>query len=130
MRRCRNRFPLPCNSVQTRPEYHWWEDFGVANDKQKRTFLAQPLNPGRDNVRHLVFVMAGQQDGDMASGVTGQQDGFKGPFDNNDGSEWASVNASSLASRLVEELYRSPNDTFMGLAFDARFNYGCNRFGC
>ncbi|MGE6757466.1 hypothetical protein ACQKGO_05585 [Corallococcus interemptor] len=41
----------------------------MANDKQKRTFLAQPLNPGRDNVRHLVFIM------DVFDGVCNTNDG-------------------------------------------------------
>ncbi|WP_434300229.1 hypothetical protein [Corallococcus exiguus] len=124
VRSCRNRFPLPCNSTQTRSEFHWWDDFNVAQDKQKRTYLAQPFNPGRDGVRHLVFIIAGQQDGDMASGLTGQRDGFKDAFRDNDGSMWVGVDGQSLAYRLMAEVYRSPDDTFMGLAFDARFNYG------
>ncbi|MCY1042893.1 hypothetical protein OV208_16355 [Corallococcus sp. bb12-1] len=124
VRSCRNRFPLPCNSTQTRSEFHWWDYFNVAQDKQKRTYLAQPFNPGRDGVRHLVFIAAGQQDGDHESRLTGQDKHFKNGFRDDDGSQWVPITSDSLAYRLMAEVYRSPEDTFMGLAFDARFNYG------
>lgn len=124
VRHCRNNWP--CNSRQSRDDFHWWDDFGVATDKQKRTYIATPLNPPRQDVRHLVFIAAGQQFDAYASGLTGQYEGYKSDFEYDEprSSKWVNLAPNSLASQLVERQYRSSSDTFMGLAFDARFNYG------
>jgi hypothetical protein len=125
--RCRNGFPLPCNSTLSNPTYHWWEDFGVANEKQKRTFIARASEPARAAVRGLVFIAAGQQNEglnpDLPSQLTGQYDGYKQAFSAKTGSAWVGLAAGSLARRVVEELHVDPDETFIGLAFDARFNY-------
>jgi pimeloyl-ACP methyl ester carboxylesterase len=124
VRRCRNDYFF-CNSTRTQEEYHWWDDFGVADDKQKETYIAQPMRPPREDVRHLVLLLAGQQFGSgLWSRVTGQDNDYKQAFDRTDGSHQVGLDEYSLASKLVEEMVRTSNDTFMGLAFDARFNYG------
>lgn len=125
--RCRNGFPLPCNSTLTEQQYHWWEYYGVANGKQKRTFISRASEPDRSAVRRLVFLAAGQQndglDPDLPSQLTGQFDEYKDAFSAKTGSASVGLAAGSLARRLVEDLHVNPDDTFIGLAFDARFNY-------
>ena len=127
VRHCQNSFVV-CNSAISRPEYNWWEHFGVANDKQKRTYLARAVNPARANVRHLVFLAAGQQsdvdDSDQPSKITGQNDTYKNAFSKTSATKEAWLDEDSLARRLVEEMHVDPDETFVGLAFDARFNHG------
>lgn len=127
VRRCRNNAPWPCNSKLNKAEFHWWEDFGVSNDKQKRTYIARAWDPGYANVRHLVFLAAGQQndvfDDDSPSLITGQLNGYKNGFGRTTGTKEVALHQSSLARRLAEELHVELDETYIGLAFDARFNY-------
>ena len=104
----------------------------MAREKQKRTFISRAFNPPRANVRHLVFIAAGQQNGitdDQPSRLTGQPDNWKDRFDRNEMDDFVPLAATSLPRRLVENTNpnhpnRRPEDTFLGIALDARFSYG------
>jgi hypothetical protein len=128
VRHCRNDAPWPCNSRVSHPEYGWWDHFNVDLEKQKRTYLSRALNPPRAVVQHLVFIATGQQGGGdddaQPSMMTGQNDSWKAPFSRSEMDEVISLRDGSLARALVEQQVRSSSNTFMGLAFDARFNNG------
>lgn len=74
-----------------------------------------------------MFIATGQQGGgdddDVASMMTGQSETWKELFQRSEMDEVISLRDGALARRLVEHLVRSSSNTFMGLAFDARFNY-------
>ncbi len=135
---------LRCNaSLQS--EYIWWDLEGVPSSIQKNTLLARFNEPPKNNVKHLVLLAAGQQfypflgDGNQSSNlITGQTrtDEFK----KTDKSRILDVDVNSIAHRLFEERDVDFNnetiedvapynleDTFVGLAFDARFNFGFSK---
>lgn len=119
---CTSGWPF-CNDELSRPEYHWWDHFGVADAKQKETFLARALDPPKANVRRLVFISAGQQFGDgLGLLLTGQPSAFKNHYGYKDKEKTFSLPEGSLPRRLVEGQAINPAQTFLGVAFDARFN--------
>lgn len=127
VRYCRSSGPI-CNSTQTDADFHWWDRFDVAKEKQKRTFIADASEPAPEQVERLVFIAAGQQnslDDDEATLLTGQSSSWKNPFGRRDSRRRVSIGSQSLARRLfeTESFHFDPSTTYMGLALDARFNY-------
>lgn len=126
VRYCKWSFPV-CNSEITRPEYGVWEGNGVANEKQKRTFLSRASDPPISSVRYLMFVAAGQQTGDfpgddVSTLLTGQSTDWN-DFSSTDSAKQVTTRSDSLARRIVATGRWPMSNTFIGLAFDARFNF-------
>ncbi|NET84071.1 MAG: hypothetical protein F6J94_19770 [Moorea sp. SIO1F2] len=117
---CRAISPICNDKLQS--DYHWWEDHGVPDQIQKNTYLSRYVEPAVSNVEHVVFIASGQRFGDIDDNLlTGQQDERK--FKKRESSRNLSVSTQSLAYRLFNEGVYSANNTFAGLAFDARFNW-------
>jgi hypothetical protein len=119
------RSGLFCNDTVSYPEYQVWEDNGVADEKQKKTFLSRASNPPRSSVERLVFIAAGQQnntDDDTATLLTGQSDDWN-TFDKTDKTKYVTTHPDSLARRVFRWTRWQRSNTSVNLAFDARFNF-------
>ncbi|HTV22106.1 MAG TPA: hypothetical protein VMG12_25625 [Polyangiaceae bacterium] len=120
---CRTIWPI-CND-RTAPDYHWWPDYGVADGKQKETFIARYSDPSRANVQHLAFISAGQRppfnNGDPSM-LTGAVSGYV--FDGQTDSATFSPAPDNFPQRLLNSGEFPPDATFMAAAWDARFNWG------
>ena len=117
--------------------FQHWPQEGVTRDKQNDTYIATAGQMDPAQVRHLVFMAAGQQSGNPAAGQTacgqtGQDAHYKEPFraDVTMGSMPFDLEPGSLAYQVfntnvpgTSERFRDPAETFMGLAFDHRLNY-------
>lgn len=121
-RRCRNR-RFFCNSVTVRPEYGAFR--GISKRRQRKLFLTQYSNPPRSGTENIVLIVAGQQfSKGLVSGLTGQDRDYKKGFSNRKtGSLVKTISSNSLLKRIFDTNYFSPADTFVGLVFDARFNF-------
>lgn len=120
-------------TVLTDSDFAHWDNAGVPEVVQKHTYIARPSRPPRADVRHVVFVSAGQQgdvDGTYPSGLTGQIDdwdtgeNYKDGFAATDAFKWVPVDPSNLLDRLFSSRRVTLNKTFVGAAFDARFDWG------
>lgn len=127
VRYCRNG-TIFCNSATTYSEYRFWSDAGVTKNHQVKTYLAKLSEPPRNQVEHLVFVAAGQQDGlNDSSRITGQPTNYKSGFRIKDKSKWVNINRG-LAHEVVDELSWPIQNTFAAAAFDARFNFEFSKY--
>lgn len=134
VRYCRAPRLLPtCNGL-TQADYQWWNVYNVAEEKQKRTYIARYSTPAVSNVRHLVFISAGQREvngtgtldlegGNPASFLTGAPVNFVNNFSKGDARRNITPVADSLPLRLLTEKL-PPASTFMAAAWDARYNWG------
>lgn len=121
IRYCRTVWPL-CND-KLQEDYHWWESSGVPDQIQKNTYLGRYNEPERSKVEHLVLLSSGQRfSGGYDNLITGQPD-FPA-FDKRDSHRNFNISTNSIAYQLFDrDIYHEEN-TFMALAFDARFNWG------
>lgn len=128
VRKCRSK--VLCRGVTTYPEYSYWSQFGVKKRHQKKTFIAKLSDPGASRAKRVIFVAAGQQNGvlddEQGSRLTGQTDGYKNGFRKKDGSRWVNMN-KGIAHKILERTNWRKDETFVGLAFDARFNFEFSR---
>lgn len=113
-----------------------FDDSGMSKSHQKQVYLTQVNSPRKSKTRNLVLGIAGQQFrvnamiGDVqvgrlgdASGVTGQKEAYSSGFDKTQGSLRKDISPEGLISQIMKTGYFSLEDTFVGLIFDARFNY-------
>lgn len=139
VRRCRNRTWF-CNSVVTKDDYVLFES-SHGKEQQKNLFLSQVNEPEKSETRSLVMGIAGQQIQDglsvsvagfslftspedgQSSGITGQQKEYSKLFNRTDGSVSYTLNPKSLVNGVLKTGLFPKVDTFVGLIFDARFNY-------
>ena len=110
--------------IQYPHEYRFWKHNGVPKRMQKRTYMARYNEPARDNVRHLVFLSAGQRFNkefrdQLVTGSTSLEKFHKKTRDRD-----MDVNPWSLPVQIFDQGIYSLEDTFVGLALDARFNWG------
>lgn len=121
IRYCRTIWPL-CND-KLQDDYHWWENSGVPDQIQKNTYLGRYNEPERSKVEHLVLLSSGQRfTGGYDNLITGQPD-FSA-FGKRDSHRNYNISTDSIAYQLFDrDIYHEEN-TFMALAFDARFNWG------
>ncbi|VUD67408.1 hypothetical protein TDB9533_03778 [Thalassocella blandensis] len=118
---CRTAWPI-CND-KLMEEYHWWEDNGVPDQAQKRTYIGRYNEPAKADTRNLVLIASGQRwDTGNDNLLTGQPDWS--PYSDDEATEWFSIDPNSIAYRLLSEDVYDESDTFIALAFDARFNWG------
>lgn len=125
---------ISCRARTTRPEYGIFGEKGMNERRQKGLFISQVITPAKESTENIVFVVAGQQfhndilelDG-YSSGLTGQHEDYAEDFKRTDGSRTVSINSSSLANEIMKTGYFQPSNTFVGLVFDARFNYEYSR---
>ena len=124
IRYCRTFWPICNDTLQS--DYHYWEDHGVPDQIQKQTLIGRYNQPDKYRVKHLVLLAAGQRDelntGGQRSLVTGQPD-FSN-FGRQESGRTFTIAANSLPYRLFQSGTFNQSDTFMALAFDARFNWG------
>lgn len=118
---------------RTDDDFIHWDNAGVPEDTQKLTYIARPSRPPRSEVRHVVFVAAGQQgvgDETYPSGLTGQIDDpntgvtYKDGFATTDAFKFVQMTHWNLLDELFFSRRVTLNKTFVGVAFDARFNWG------
>lgn len=125
VRRCRNPFPLPCQSILTKDDYSMLDN-ALTHHRAKRLHLAQVnIPPNKHATKNVVLFFSGQyfNSGGESGGLTGQQDSYR--FDNSDkGSMPRPLRDDSYAKRLFDLGFFAASDTFVGLVFDARFHYG------
>lgn len=127
VRRCRNKF-LFCNSVVTFGEYKVF-DRSHNKRQQKKLFLSQVNVPTRSSTKNVVLAIAGQQTQKLvlpngqSSGLTGQYNTYAASFGRKTGSVSTSVASSSLVNTILKSGYFPKENTFVGLVFDARFNF-------
>lgn len=128
VRKCRSK--VLCRGVTTYPEYGYWAQSGVKKRHQKKTFITKLSDPGASRAKRVIFVSAGQQNGlfddELGSRLTGQTDGYKNGFKKKDGSRWVNMNRG-IAHKILERTNWRKDETFVGLAFDARFNFEFSR---
>lgn len=135
VRYCRAPNWLPNCNGKTQDDYHWWNRYNVAEEKQKRTYIARYSTPTATNVQHLVFISAGQRDpygagtlgaegGNPASFLTGAPADFVNAFSKGDATRNITPIANNLPRRLLASGQLPANVTYMAAAWDARFNWG------
>jgi pimeloyl-ACP methyl ester carboxylesterase len=135
VRYCRAPSWLPNCNGKTQDDYHWWERYNVAEEKQKRTYIARFSTPAAANVQHLVFIASGQRDpfgagtlglegGNPASFLTGATANFVNNFSKGDATRNIQATANNLPARLLASGQLPPNVTYMAAAWDARYNWG------
>lgn len=125
---CRNT--IPCNSSLSYPEYAAWDAAGVANDDKRKTTIGRVSEPAVADTKNLVFITAGQQfefglfgEKGTSSSLTGQPTDWMKDWSNKTKSKAFALNSNSLVARMLDEGYVDPADTYIGIAFDARFNH-------
>lgn len=129
VRRCRNKF-IFCNSKVTRSEYKVF-DSSHSKRQQKKIYLSMVNQPSRAATKNVVISIAGQQrdvfhDGG-SSRTTGQLKSFKKNFKKTTGDRQVSVSSFSLINSVLRTGFFQKHDTFVGLVFDARYNYEYSR---
>jgi pimeloyl-ACP methyl ester carboxylesterase len=128
IRYCRTTIAPICNS-KLMDEYKPWDTRNVDEVRQRNTFISRYVDPGIDNVEHLVFLSAGQRldapfVGAQGNRVTGQPDDFERHWADHEGQKEKSIDAESIAARIFRQTVRTTGNTFAALAFDAQFNWG------
>lgn len=142
VRYCRAPSWLPTCNGKTHDDYHWWNDYSVADEKQKRTYIARYSTPARSVVEHLVFISAGQRNptganpiptplgdieldgGNPLSFLTGAPVDFVNFFNKGDATRNINPIAGNLPRRLLASGELPANVTYMAAAWDARYNWG------
>lgn len=142
VRYCRAPNWLPNCNGKTQDDYHWWNRYNVAEEKQKRTYIARYSTPAAANVQHLVFISAGQRNptgaspiptplgdieldgGNPLSFLTGAPVDFVNNFNKGDATRNINPIAGNLPRRLLASGQLPPNVTYMAAAWDARYNWG------
>lgn len=116
-------FPwAPPGCLRTQDDYWAWKDHGVPIHTQVETYIGRYNEPDRNRTRNLVFVAPGQRFGPKAGNwVTGQYD-FS-PFALYDGKQRHSIQDQSIPFRVFSQGIYSRDDTFVGIAYDARYNF-------
>jgi len=121
----------------THPDFNHWVHAGVPNTPQKHTYISFISEPPKPDVRHLVFVSAGQQgstDGEYYSGLTGQQHtvredgeltmiGYKHQFPASMAWKVVDLYPRNMVDEMLKHRYVVTNKTYIAAAFDARFDY-------
>jgi len=121
-RYCTREVPLPCYGV-TNHKYRFFKD-RMSNTAQKNMYIAENNRPPKQSTKNLVMFFAGQQTtGGYHDGLSGQVNGYKTPFERKTAWEWTHLSSDSYANQILNEAYFSGDDTFVGMALDARFNY-------
>ncbi len=131
---CRAPWPI-CNDT-LQDDYDWWENLDVPDQIQKQTYIGSYNRPPKQDVEHLVFLAGGQRferirlgpikiGGGQWNLITGQPN--FGNIDKQDSHRWFDINTRSIAFQMLQRDIYSTDDTFIGLAFDARFNWAFSR---
>lgn len=131
VRHCRGR--LICRGKISRSDYKPFEK-SHDDQMQKHLILSQVNTPPRSRTRNVVFVVAGQQrlvtkrEFGAANGLTGQKDNFARGFGEDlytstRASVPYTITSNSLVNKILGTGHFSKANTFVGLVFDARFNY-------
>lgn len=115
----------------------WFSD--LPSDDQTNLFVAMPFDPPKADVKHVVFLAAGQQNFDglddglldpgLKNAVTGQKTGYKYLFPAWDDESTASTGKCSLFGRFRKAAndgafpHDLGDDTLVVLVFDAVFDF-------
>ncbi|HUH75650.1 MAG TPA: hypothetical protein VLZ75_14745 [Chitinophagales bacterium] len=121
------------------PSLPYWSEAGVSLTGRQDTYISIVSEPAKDQVKRVVFISAGQQSdspvkgdwifsGDYGEGytnvLTGQPNNYKKGFrGTNNFEDTRSLNAKSLASKLIQSGEFPKESTLFVLAFDARFGF-------
>lgn len=106
----------------TRAEFTPWDTHQVRHAAQEKTLIARASDPPRDQVRHLVFIAAGQQFYQYSCSLTGQRAEYEADFPLTQASKQIRT-GHSLAREIFIGGVFDPAETFIGLAVDSRFNF-------
>jgi len=123
VRRCRNNSPWACHGVTTRSEYRCFRH--MRKEPQKKLYISELNVPSRSNTKNFALFIAGQQNSNgQSSGITGQRSSYKDKFERKTASfSPYQLAKNSLANTILSSGLFSADDTFVGLVFDAQFNY-------
>lgn len=123
-RRCMDDNPFNCESVAVKQEYNMFGDYDFSDLVQTELFLTQYNTPQKESTENVIFIVAGQQAGAGGrSGLTGQKAQFKNGFKRSSKSRIRSIASDSLIKKLLDSKYFSSENTYVGLVFDARYNF-------
>lgn len=114
----------------TRKDYQPWRDTGVPNGIQAETQLGVVFGPEKLPAKRVALLLSGQQfefDSGIGNSLTGQPDGFNEGWGLSEPRRTFTLDDGSLAHELVENEILNPRDSFLAVAFDARFNHKFNR---
>lgn len=124
VRYCKNWL---CTRAETPSEFREWEQANVDRGKQRETYISVLSQPPISQVRHVVFISAGQQttlDGNGYNNVlTGQPADYKKNCKGQTRSCWRTIDGRSLARRVLASGIFPLSSTLFVLVFDARINY-------
>lgn len=108
-------------------DYPEWKNEGIWTEYRKRTYVAKYWNPGSENARNLVILIAGQQGSSGLSGcsncLTGQDSDWDEDWGAGDKSKTAYLKDQSLSGRLIDSGYFNQYDTFFSVVFNSNFNW-------
>lgn len=128
VRRCQNYWFF-CISRLSRSDYKPF-DKSHLRSQQKKLFLSQVNVPKKADTKNVVLGFAGQQmhsrllsERGQVSGITGQKDGYSELFKRHDASVPYTVASGSLINEIIRTGLFSKEDTFVGLVFDAQFDF-------
>lgn len=89
-----------------------------------RTYLSEVRNPSITDAQNLVFFSSGQQyPRGFANELTGQKEKYYDEFSGSKLRVEYSVSDASLLQRVLDSKALSAESTFVGVAFDAAFNW-------
>ena len=113
-----------CNSVQSLPEYSYWENENVSRQHQKKTWISRYSTPSKNNTKYLVFVASGQERAFGLSGsLNGKSTNWKDEYTNQEWEEDFEINSSLITKVLGNYDEFKPSETYAAGAWDARFNW-------
>lgn len=108
-------------------DYPEWKNEGIWTEFRKNTYISKYWEPSRSNVRTMVLLSAGQQGLSGSSGasncLTGQNHVWHKDWGSGDKSKTSTLNAQSLAAKLIDSGYFSSSNTFFGVVFNTNFNW-------
>lgn len=124
--------PPLCSHRLTRDEFQPWRDSGVPAEIQRNTQLGVVFGQAEQPARRVALLLAGQQPDqvlDTGSGnlLTGQANSFREGWTFRQPRRTFTLDDRSVAQRLIREGIFDPTDSFLAVAFDARFNHKFNK---
>ncbi|GEM_PF-4513850 len=122
-------FDNKCIKGETSDKFTEWADHSVDKARQKNTYIAFVSKPDIANVKHVVFISAGQQtavkvnpDG-YQNVLTGQPANYKRDCNGKTKSCDREFNSNSLAMRLKNSGMYNMDETLFVIVLDSQYNY-------
>ncbi|HHL42395.1 MAG TPA: VCBS repeat-containing protein [Hellea balneolensis] len=122
-------FDNKCTNAETSPNFKQWDKYDINGSRKKMTYIAMVSEPDIEDVKHVVFISAGQQvevainpDG-YQNVLTGQPADYKNNCLGKTKTCVRNFNPDGLAMRLKNSGAYNMSDTLFIIVLDSQYNY-------